>query len=320
MHAFVGLLLFGAVGLGLLFVLAMILRAFTGRSHRRHTTVPASGPRQHRVAMIVMACFVVAGLFLAVPLLFWVRMKTPGSHDSVTVINNTSSSGTIVAQAEPALPKTPDPSLPVGSPADAESKKAATADTAANQQDVVAERSQTNPLPDWTQKKQTIVAQGQVPTVLFVETSGLYSSEAEAMSEAVKKAVSRFRSRLAETYRELATQPVPENLFREASIQQVYTETRIHHFGAYDEPMYRVYLQYMDSAEAREPIIEAWKSTFAGNRAIQYGIGFGVLLTLLGVVSAGLRAVSAAKGSRGRSVMTALFFAGVGLTGLLFIS
>ena len=94
----------------------------------------------------------------------------------------------------------------------------------------------------------------------------------------------------------------------------------MHSFGVYDEPMYRVYMQYMDSAETREPIIDAWKSTFASNRAMQYGIGFGVLIALLGVVSAGLRALSAARGSRGRAVMTALAFAGLGLVGLLFVA
>jgi hypothetical protein len=67
-------------------------------------------------------------------------------------------------------------------------------------------------------------------------------------------------------------------------------------------------------------VIEAWKSTFASNRALQFGIGFGALAALLGVVSAGLRALSAAKGSRGRAVMTALAFAGLGLVGLLFIA
>ena len=138
--------------------------------------------------------------------------------------------------------------------------------------------------------------------------------------EAMQQAIGKFRSRLAETYSNLAVQPVPEKIFRAASMKQVHVEKRMHSFGAYEEPMYRVYLQYLDSAETREPVIEAWKSTFAGNRAIQYGVGFGVLAALLGVVSAGLRAVSAAKGSRGRAVMTALAFAGLGLVGLLFVA
>ena len=84
--------------------------------------------------------------------------------------------------------------------------------------------------------------------------------------------------------------------------------------------MYRGYLEYLDSAAAREPVIEAWKSTFASNRAMQYGVVFGVFAMGLGVVSAGLRAVSAAKGSRSRAVMTALAFAGLGLVGLLFVA
>jgi hypothetical protein len=175
-------------------------------------------------------------------------------------------------------------------------------------------------LPSWTKKEQTVLETGEVPRVLFVETSGLYSSQEEALAEAMDNAVDKFRSRLAETWSQLATQPVPENIFRDVSIQQVYTEKRMHSFGAYEEPMYRVYLQYLDSAQTREPVIEAWKNTFSGNRALQFGIGFGALAALLGVVSAGLRALSAAKGSRGRAVMTALAFAGLGLVGLLFIA
>lgn len=140
------------------------------------------------------------------------------------------------------------------------------------------------------------------------------------MAEATKQAIDKFRSRLAETYRKLAVQPVPANIFQKASIRQVYVEKRMHSFGAYEEPMYRIYLQYLDSAAAREPVIEAWKNTFASNRAMQYGVGFGVLAALLGVVSAGLRAVSAVKGSRGRAVMAALAFAGIGLLGLLFVA
>lgn len=174
--------------------------------------------------------------------------------------------------------------------------------------------------PLWTKNKETIIATGEVPRVLFVETSGLYSTQEEAFAEATQNAISKFRSRLSETYRKLAVQPLPERIFQDASMQQVFIEKRMHSFGTYDEPMYRVYLQYMDSAETREPVIEAWKGTFASNRAMQYGIGFGVLTALLGVVSAGLRAVSAVKGSRGRAVMTALAFAGLGLVGLMFVA
>jgi hypothetical protein len=199
-------------------------------------------------------------------------------------------------------------SAPVGSSIDTTSENSETAD------------GDSELLPSWTKRAQTVLETGEVPRVIFVETSGLYSSEEEAMAEATKNAIGKFRSRLAETWSKLAVQPVPENIFRDASFQQVYVEKRMHSFGAYEEPMYRAYLQYLDSAEAREPVIEAWKSTFASNRALQFGIGFGALAALLGVVSAGLRALSAAKGSRGRAVMTALAFAGLGLVGLLFIA
>ena len=141
--------------------------------------------------------------------------------------------------------------------------------------------------PNWTKDKENTLTTGEVPHVLFVETSGLYSTQEEAMAEAMKNAISNFRSRLAATYSKLAVQPVPESVFRESSVQEFYVEKRMHSFGIYEEPMYRVYLQYMDSAEAREPVIEAWKSTFSSNQATRFGIGFGVLAALLGVVPQG---------------------------------
>lgn len=287
-----GLLLFGMVGLGLLFVLAMILRTFTGRSHRTHHSdkagVHSSHPRSVFATVLLGFGLLVAGALL-VGFLSVVPYKMQNAPTAVTGPHDapfgTMESHSVAAEGES------------------------------------VETDETLPqLPPWTKKKQTVIETGEVPHVLFVETSGLYSTQEEAMAEAMKNAISKFKLRLAETYSKLASQPVPENTFRNASMKQVYIEKRMHSFGAYEEPMYRVYLQYLDSAEAREPVIEAWKSTFASNRAMQYGVGFGVLAALLGVVSAGLRAISAAKGSRGRAVMTALAFAGLGLVGLMFVA
>ena len=289
--SFVGILLFGGIGLGFLFVMAMIVNALTGRSHREQSPAATeSSSSRHSFAMILLPCILLIGLFLTIPLLWAVRAPT----------TNVDRTGPAVIYSRHAPPM--NSAVPEGG---------------------AVEGSSTESLPGWTQNKETVIADGQVPRVLFVESSGLYSSEAEAMNESMTNAISKFRARLAETsetYRKLADQPVPEHIFREVVIQQVYREKRMHSFGVYEEPMYRVYMQYMDSAETREPIIDAWKSTFASNRAMQYGIGFGVLIALLGVVSAGLRALSAARGSRGRAVMTALAFAGLGLVGLLFVA
>ncbi len=301
--SFMGLIVFGIVGLGCLFVLTMILRTFTGRTHRGHQSGEARSPVS-RPRGVLGPVLLGIGLLVAGVVMVGVLTLVPYQMKE--------SRGPVSARYEPNDVQ-PQESITAASV----SEKIAH-DASGEGSKSASESSES--LPSWTKQEQTILASGEVPTVLFVETSGLYSTQEEAMAEATKQAISKFRSRLAETYRKLAVQPVPENVFQEASVQKVHVEKRMHSFGTYEEPMYRVYLEYIDSAAAREPVIEAWKSTFSSNRALQFGIGFGALAALLGVVSAGLRALSAAKGSRGRAVMTALAFAGLGLVGLLFVA
>lgn len=295
--SFMGLIVFGLIGLGFLFMLGMILRTFTGRSHRGHQPVEAGSPVSHPRSVLGPVLLGV-GLFVSGVVVFGALTLVPYQMVREDAVVSTVSDAAPVALV------------------DASTEEAGLSPTAGSEE---TDKESTQP-PLWTKKKETTVATGEVPHILFVETSGLYSTQEEAMAEAMKNSISKFRSRLAETYSKLAVQPVPENIFRNVSMQKVHIEKRMHSFGAYEEPMYRVYLQYLDSAEAREPVIEAWKSTFSSNRALQFGIGFGALAALLGVVSAGLRALSAAKGSRGRAIMTALAFAGLGLVGLLFVA
>ena len=325
--SFMGLIVFGIVGLGCLFVLMMILRTFTGRTHRGHQSVeagsPVSRPRSVLGPVLLGISLLVAGVVLVgVLTLVPYQMKEssgpvsaqyePNDVEPMLVVDKDETHElTSMGETEDHTQQLQD--LDLGGPFGKFNPDAAISE----ESDISKTRKS---LPAWTKREQTILASGEVPTVLFVETSGLYSTQEEAMAEATKQAISKFRSRLAETYRKLAVQPVPENVFQEASVQKVHIEKRMHSFGTYEEPMYRVYLEYIDSAAAREPVIEAWKSTFSSNRALQFGIGFGALAALLGVVSAGLRALSAAKGSRGRAVMTALAFAGLGLVGLLFVA
>jgi len=316
-----GLSLFSIVGLFLLFGLAMILSTFTGRSHRVRNSEQAPDVHRHRGPAIMAPLVCVVFVAIAVVLVLTLnvseqRVANVDASSSTHPIAQTGPPRTLVSSSSTAVsaevpPHTRSESIhtaddfrsndPFGSPSDSSPDE--TPENKGTEPDAP-------PLPKWTHRKQTVLAEGQVPKILFVETSGLYSSEEEALAEAMTKAISKFHTRLIETYRELAEQPVPENIFREASLQQVYTEKRIHTFGVYDEPMYRVYLQYVDSAEAREPIVDAWKSTFASNRAMRLAIIFGILTAILGVVSAGLRAISAARGDRSRSVMTALVLAG----------
>ena len=284
--------------IGCLFMLTKVLRTFTGRSYRRQQSIatgsPVSPPDSVLWPGLLGVSLLVAGV------LIWSLKGV--EHDQMVLERAVVSS----------MPDTAPVALVVTSTEEADfvPEKAASKET---------DNDSTQP-PNWTKDKETTLTTGEVPHVLFVETSGLYSTQEEAMAEAMKNALSNFRSRLAGTYSKLAIQPVPESVFRESSVQEFYVEKRMHSFGIYEEPMYRVYLQYMDSAEAREPVIEAWKRTFSSNQATRFGIGFGALAALLGVLSAGLRAVSAAKGSRGRVTMTALAFAGLGLVGLIFVA
>lgn len=300
--SFMGLIVFGIVGLGCLFMLGMILRTLTGRSHRSHQSAEPGSPVSHPRSALAPVLLSV-GLLVAVLVMVGSLILVPYSVHESSPITASSESGYV--RTRPAA---------IFETASVESS----VDTTSENPEATDRDSER--LPAWTKKEQTVLDAGEVPRVLFVETSGLYSTQDEAMAEAMKNSISKFRSRLAETYSKLAVQPVPESIFRNVSMQKVHIEKRMHSFGAYEEPMYRVYLQYLDSAEAREPVIEAWKSTFSSNRALQFGIGFGAMAALLGVVSAALRALSAAKGSRSRAVMTALAFAGLGLVGLLFVA
>jgi hypothetical protein len=307
--SWMGLLMLAVAGLGVLFFLVTVIGPLTGRSRRSrpaHAT-PASANHRH----VVLVPLLVGLLLVGVMLLWGMSVKRQELPASAVV------SMMPPAESVTLVPNATVPGAPLQKPV-TDSKPGGAAVSASS---VIAEENVTEPLPDWTQKRETVLTAGEVPSMLFVESSGLYSSEEEAFTEALTKAISSFQSRLAETYQQLAVQPVPEDVFRTAAIQQVYTEKRIHTFGAYEEPMYRVYLQFLDSAAVREPIVDSWKSTFSQNRALQYGIVFGILTAILGIVSAGLRVISVSEGSRGRAIMTALAVAAAVLAmGLALIS
>lgn len=290
-----GLLMLTVAGLGILFLLFTVIGTLTGRPRRSRPAHATPASRNHR--HVVLVPFLLVGALLVGVVLLWgltVRQQEIPATAEVSMMHPVESV-TLVPNVTAPRPSLQKPAT--------DSERGSAAVSASS---VTALENVTEPLPDWTQKQETVLAAGEVPSMLFVESSGLYSSEEEAFTEALTKAINRFQSRLAETYQQLAVQPVPEDAFRTAAIQQVYTEKRIHTFGAYEEPMYRVYLQFLDSAAVREPIVDKWKSTFSQNRALQYGIDFGILTAILGIVSAGLRAISVSEGSRGRAIMTAL--------------
>ena len=313
-----GLVLFGIAGLGILFFLVTVISTLTGRSRGMHTRPSGSSAVARRSSLLVP--FLLGGTLLSVGfvcvLLLWsVRTDMVQEGPGTATALSDSGSSRLVSEVQEGT-NTPLPERQTNSSSEPEG-------TVAPESSTTDENVSTDAVPAWTTRKQTVLAPGEVPDILFVESSGLYSTKEEALAKATANAIRKFRIRLAETsetYKKLAVQPVPEDIFRTKVVQQVYTEKTIHTFGVYEEPMFRVHLQFLDSAAVREPVIEAWKSTSAGHQSLQYGVIFGILTALLGVVSAGLRAVSAAKGNRSRAVMTALAFAGAGAVVVLALA
>ena len=160
-------------------------------------------------------------------------------------------------------------------------------------------------LPAWTAHEERILEVGEVPKVWFVVGSELCSTEDEARLEAEAIATAKLEERLGSVYVELKSWPIPKDVFRTASLQQSFTQTSMHQFGIYEEPMYQVYLQFEDSARVREPIVEAWERSAVSGQVAQYSIGMGVLALLLGTFSAAMRGVAAPSGHKRGPVITA---------------
>lgn len=319
------LVLLGAFGLLALFGLTALLGTLTGR-HRhqhghRHPAPPANveaphvaspPPARSNFFPFVLAMALVAGAVMLMLTVGYVSLPRPVSDTAETQVATVDySTSDSVSSPEVITVADPEALVEEESPSDDSTGMPENAEEAADKEPE---------LPHWARKKQTIVATGQVPDVLFVASSGLYASEDEARAEAIQRAVRGLQQRLAETYPMLASSAVPKDIFQKKAVQKIHVERRMHSFGAYEEPMYRAYVQYLDAAAVREPIIEHWEQAIASNRAGQYAIGLGILTVLLGTVSAGLRAFSAPKGSRGRPIATALAFAGAGATVLAFLA
>ena len=101
---------------------------------------------------------------------------------------------------------------------------------------------------------------------------------------------------------ELDAWNIPADLITEYSIRKQFVETQTHEFAGTQEPMYRVFIQFEDSAAVREPIIDLWQADVRNDRASHYALGLGAIGVGLGVISAVLRGLLAFAGRPGKTV------------------
>jgi len=163
-----------------------------------------------------------------------------------------------------------------------------------------------------------VLHEGEVGETLFVASSQPSDSEERARREAVQLATVKLKERLSESYPDFSERPIPEAVFEVHSIKQDFTESWMERFGAFEEPMFRVYIQYEDSARVREPIVEAWQRSAVDGRVTEMAGGMGLAAMCLGMLSAFIRIFLAAPGKRRGPVITTAAFAGaVGLIATL---
>jgi hypothetical protein len=165
-------------------------------------------------------------------------------------------------------------------------------------------------VPTWTKTEEVVLHEGPVGETLFVVSSQPCDSEEQARREAVQLATVKLKERLSEKYPDFNDQPIPAAVFEVHALKQAFTETWMEQFGAFEEPMYRVYIQYEDSARVREPIEEAWQRSAVDGRVTVMAGGMGIAAMGLGMLSAFMRIFLAAPGKRRGPVLTTAAFAG----------
>jgi len=161
-------------------------------------------------------------------------------------------------------------------------------------------------LPEWTRTPMTVVKNGAVDQVTLVAQSELCATPGEALEEATVRAMADLQDRIATAWPELDSWPLPAELFRRNSIQrEPYVEIQKHEFGGVQEPMYRVFIQYEDSATVREHFLDRWRDDVQLTRTLEYALGLGGMAIGLGVISAFLRGLLAVSKRRRKTVATA---------------
>ena len=166
----------------------------------------------------------------------------------------------------------------------------------------------TKALPEWTGRSLKELTDGMVPQVEIVAQSDLHASIQTAHQEAVERSLKTLTDRVTTTDSRFANAQLPYRAFRDHSLREWCVEKQMHEFAGREEPMYRVFVKYEDSASIREQLLEVHKDAVVDHRAKDISIGVGVLALGLGGLSGFLRLLLGATGRR-----RALILAGGGL-------
>lgn len=165
----------------------------------------------------------------------------------------------------------------------------------------VAEDPSTESLPDWAKRETHVVHDGVVPTVLVVKKSGEWSTSEEARVEAMEIAKRDLLARMASKYSGIESWNMPTALFSEIAVKDKHLHARLHDFGKFKDTMSACYVQYMDSPEIREQVVEHWER-FTVNRNVRNVSGvFGAAVVGLGALSILLRGASRMSARRARA-------------------
>ncbi len=276
--SFMMILLLGGIAIAVLIGLTQILGTLTGRQSHTHAGQVSHSRRSQGTAL---AAAIGVGALLLVGLL--VGYRSGPVEVATTVAQHTGHSKPI--------PQLESSEGHEGGTVEAESPEAAS-------------------VPAWTQTEKVVLHEGEVGETLFVASSQPSDSKELALREAVQLATVNLKERLSETYPDFSDRPIPEAVFKVHAIKQNFTESWMEQFGAFEEPMFRVYIQYEDSARVREPIVEAWQRSAVAGRVTGMAGGMGLAAMCLGMLSAFMRIFLAAPGKRRGPVITTTAFAG----------
>ena len=292
--SFMMILVLGGIAIAVLVGLTQILGTLTGRQRHNHGEQVGHNRRSQRALVAVVTG---AGVLLLASVFLGYRQVGPveSQHAIVaqkgvpweTQSQSSTSRATLETEVSVSSRGTPESEASVGA---------------------ITDEDQT--VPTWTQTAKVVLHEGPVGETLFVVSSQPCDSKEQAHREAVQLATVKLKERLSEKYPNFNDRPIPEAVFEVHSVKQGFTETWMEQFGAFDEPMYRVYIQYEDSARVREPIVEAWQRSAVDGRVIGMAGGMGIAAMCLGMFSAFMRIFLAAPGKRRGPLITTAAFAG----------
>ena len=162
-------------------------------------------------------------------------------------------------------------------------------------------------LPEWTQTPEVVVQTGVNPVVRFVVKSDQQGSIKDAHKDAIEKAIAVLSKRWKSDFPAMLERkvPIPAQQFIDNSEKQHKITKTVRTSGGIEYDMFEYHLQFEDSTTARQPIVDAWKSTLVEKRSDDAVIGFGIVALLLGTLSSVLRVFLAAPGYRKKTALAA---------------